>query len=136
MTMTVERDFKGIQLGVEAILNTKTIVRRRRRSASDKKKELFAGLIHSLEEIRVRQSLMYADLSLDFSTYDEKFFAAIAPVVLDGSHLDVRGEDGAEWRWMWENGKFYSQDVVSKTVHFGEPNEIVFRNANKTKENV
>lgn len=77
MTMTVERDFKGIQLGVEAILNTKTIVRRRRRSASDKKKELFAGLINTLEEIRVRQSLMYADLSLDFSTYDEKFFAAI-----------------------------------------------------------
>ena len=77
MIMTVEKDFKGIQLGVDAILNTKTIVRRRRRSASDKKKELFAGLIHGLEEIRVRQSLMYADLSLDFSTYDEKFFAAI-----------------------------------------------------------
>ena len=75
--MTVERDFKGIQLGVDAILNTKTIVRRRRRSASDKKKELFAGLINTLEEIRVRQSLMYADLSLDFSTYDEKFFNAI-----------------------------------------------------------
>jgi hypothetical protein len=75
--MTVERDFKGIQLGVDAILNTKTIVRRRRRSASDKKKELFVGLIHTLEEIRIRQSLMYADLSLDFSTYDEKFFAAI-----------------------------------------------------------
>lgn len=75
--MIVEKDFKGIQLGVDAILNTKTIVRRRRRSASDKKKELFAGLINTLEEIRVRQSLMYADLSLDFSTYDEKFFAAI-----------------------------------------------------------
>lgn len=67
---------------------------------------------------------------------EEKFFAAIAPVVVNGSYLDVRGEDGAEWRWMWENGKFYSQDVVSKTVHFGEPNEIVFQNANKTKENV
>ena len=48
---------------------------------------------------------------------------------------DVRGEDGAEWRWLWENGKFYSQDVFSKTIHFGEPNEIVFQDANKTKEN-
>jgi hypothetical protein len=75
--MTVERDFKGIQMGVDAILNTKTIIRRRRRSASDKKKELFVALINALEEVRVRQALMYTDLSLDFSTYDEKFFTAI-----------------------------------------------------------
>lgn len=66
---------------------------------------------------------------------EETFFAAIAPVVVDGSFLDVVGEDGAEWRWMWENGKFYSQDVESKTISFGEPNEIVFQDANKTKEN-
>lgn len=65
---------------------------------------------------------------------EETFFAAIAPVVVNGSYLDVRGEDGAEWRWVWENGKFYSQDVESKTINFGEPNEIVFQNANK-KEN-
>ena len=66
---------------------------------------------------------------------EETFFAAIAPVVVDGSYLDVRGEDGAEWRWMWKNGKFYSQDVESKTINFGEPNEIVFQDSNKTKEN-
>lgn len=66
---------------------------------------------------------------------EETFFSAIAPVIVDGSFLDVRGEDGAEWRWMWENGKFYSQDVESKTICFGEPNEIVFQDANKTKEN-
>jgi hypothetical protein len=57
---------------------------------------------------------------------EEKFFAAIAPVVEDGSFIDARGEDGAEWRWMWENGKFFSQDVVRKDIHFSEPNEIVF----------
>lgn len=55
---------------------------------------------------------------------EEKFFAAIAPVVVDGCHLDVEGEDGAEWRWMWENGKFYSQDVASKNIIFAEPIEI------------
>jgi hypothetical protein len=75
--MTVERDFKGIQMGVDAMLNTKTVVRRRKRTASDKKKELFVAMINSLEEIRIRQALTYADLSLDFSTYDEKFFNAI-----------------------------------------------------------
>lgn len=67
---------------------------------------------------------------------EETFFAAIASVVVHGCFIDVRGEDGAEWRWLWENGKFYSQDVFSKTINFGEPNEIAFQDANKTKENV
>lgn len=65
---------------------------------------------------------------------EETFFAAIAPVVEDGSFLDVTGEDDAQWRWMWENGKFYSQDVIRKEIIFAEPNEIVFEDANKNKE--
>lgn len=75
--MTEQTDFKNIQMGVEAMLNTKTTVRRRRRTTSDKNKELFVALINSLEEIRVRQALTYAELGLDFSTYDEKFFTTI-----------------------------------------------------------
>jgi len=75
--MTEEKDFKNIQMGVDSMLNTKTVIRRRRRTASDKNKELFVALINSLEEIRVRQALTYAELGLDFSTYDEKFFATI-----------------------------------------------------------
>jgi hypothetical protein len=73
----MEKDFKGIQTGVETILNAKTVVRRKRRTESEKKKELFNALMNVLEEIRVRQALMYADLSLDFSTYDEKYLSAI-----------------------------------------------------------
>lgn len=65
---------------------------------------------------------------------EEKLFAAIAPVVMDGSFLDVRGEDGAEWRWMWEDGKFYSQDVISKEIVHGEPREIQLES--NTKETV
>jgi len=62
---------------------------------------------------------------------EETFVAAIAPVVEDGSLLDVRGEDDGQWRWMWENGKFYSQDIVRKEIIFGEPNEIAFQDANR-----
>jgi len=57
---------------------------------------------------------------------EEKFFAAIAPVVVDGSYLDCEGEDGEEWRWMWENGKFFSQNVERKDVVYGEPIEISY----------
>lgn len=75
--MTEQMDFRNIQVGVESMLNTKTTIRRRKRTASDKNKELFVALINSLEEIRVRQALTYAELGLDFSTYDEKFFTSI-----------------------------------------------------------
>jgi hypothetical protein len=37
---------------------------------------------------------------------------------------------------MWENDKFYSQDIIRKDVVYGEPNEIAFHNANNNKENV
>jgi len=75
--MTQEKDFRNIQLGVDSMLNTKTVMRRRRRTASDKNKELFVALINSLEEIKVRQVLTYTELGLDFSTYDENFFSTI-----------------------------------------------------------
>ena len=71
----MEKDFKQIQVGVDYILNTKTIVRRKKKTTSEKKKELFYSLINSLEEIMIRQNIMYADLSLDFSSYDEKWFS-------------------------------------------------------------
>jgi hypothetical protein len=122
MIMTVERDFKGIQLGVDAILNTKTIVRRRRRSASDKKKELFAGLIHSLEEIRIRQSLMYADLSLDFSTYDEKFFAAIDILL----HMNFGGK-GADVIAFYLYDRLNGDGTVNPLVVNGK-HEVILNN--------
>lgn len=70
-------DFKNIQHGVDQIIGTKTIVRRRKKSTSDKKRELFFNLMNSIEELNVRQNIMYADLDLDFSNYDEKFFTVI-----------------------------------------------------------
>ena len=66
---------------------------------------------------------------------EETFFAAIAPIVEDGCFIDCHGEDGAEWRWSWQNGKFYSQDVERKEIIFSDLREIAFQDANKTKEN-
>lgn len=57
---------------------------------------------------------------------EEKLFSAIAPVVVHGSLIDVEGEDGNKWRWLFENGKFYAQDVIRTEIHFGEPSEISF----------
>jgi hypothetical protein len=52
-------------------------VRRKKKTQSDKKKEMFVQMINSLDEIFVRQGLMYADMDMDMFKYDEKFLAVI-----------------------------------------------------------
>jgi hypothetical protein len=73
----MDKDFKQIQLGVDSILGTKTLIRRKKKSNSDKKRELFFNLINNVDELTVRQNILYADLNLDFANYDEKFFTVI-----------------------------------------------------------
>lgn len=73
----MEKEYKQVQLAVDDILGTKTLIRRKRKSVLDKKRELFFNVIVIMEEIFVRQNLVYADLNLDFTNYDEKFFTII-----------------------------------------------------------
>lgn len=56
---------------------------------------------------------------------EERFFAAIAPVVCSDSYVLCSGEDGSEWKWLWRDGKFYSQDVLYKKISYDFPKEIL-----------
>jgi hypothetical protein len=70
-------DFKEVQTAVDGILNVKSYVRRKKRTELDKKKEMFVQMINSMEEITIRQALMYADMDVDMFKYDEKFLSII-----------------------------------------------------------
>jgi len=70
-------NFKEVQIAVDNMLNVKSYVRRKKKTQSDKKKEMFVQMINSLDEIFVRQGLMYADMDVDMFKYDEKFLAVI-----------------------------------------------------------
>ena len=70
-------NFKEVQTAVDNMLNVKSYVRRKKKTQSDKKKEMFVQMINSLDEIFVRQGLMYADMDMDMFKYDEKFLAVI-----------------------------------------------------------
>jgi len=70
-------NFKEVQTAVDNMLNVKSYVRRKKKTQSDKKKEMFVQMINSLDEIFVRQGLMYADMDLDMFKYDEKFLGVI-----------------------------------------------------------
>jgi hypothetical protein len=69
--------FKEIQIAVDGILNVKSYVRRKKRTELDKKKEMFVQMMNSMEEITIRQALMYADMDVDMFKYDEKFLSII-----------------------------------------------------------
>lgn len=73
----MDSEYRQIQLGVDSILNTKTFIRRKKKNQTEKKKELFHQIINSIDELNSRQTIMYADLDLDFSNYDEKYFTVI-----------------------------------------------------------
>jgi len=70
-------NFKEVQTAVDNMLNVKSYVRRKKKTQSDKKKEMFVQMVNSLDEIFVRQGLMYADMDVDMFKYDEKFLAVI-----------------------------------------------------------
>ena len=78
----MEQHLTEIQSAINEILNVKSLVRRKKKSQSDKKRELFITIINSIEQLLSRQQLMYADLQLDFSKYDEPFFDTIDALLI------------------------------------------------------
>lgn len=95
----MEQGLNEIQTAINQILNIKSLIRRKKKTQSAKKKELFVSIINSLEQIIVRQNLMYVELQLDFATYDDSFLDIIDALIV--LHF---GKEGAELigYYLWE----------------------------------
>ena len=95
----MEQSLTEIQLAINEILNVKSLIRRKKKTQLDKKRELFISIINSIEQITNRQNLMYADLQLDFTNYDESFLETIDALII--LHF---GKEGAEVisYYLWE----------------------------------
>lgn len=87
----MEESLNEIQTVINQLLNVKSLIRRKKKTQETKKRELFMSIINSIESIINRQNLMYADLSLDFSNYDEAFLDTIDALII--LHF---GKEGAE----------------------------------------
>lgn len=70
-------DYKNVQSAVDSILNVSSNIKRKKRSNTDKKKELFVQMINNLEQAISRSNIAYVDLEMDMSRYDEKFYVVI-----------------------------------------------------------
>jgi len=120
----MEQGLTEIQAAINSILNVKSLIRRKKKTQSDKRKELFISIINSIEQIINRQSLMYADLQLDFAAYDEAFLDTIDALLI--LHF---GKEGAEviGYYLWER---VNPDGSINPLLDEENNVIILENAN------
>ena len=51
---------------------------------------------------------------------DYEMFQKIAPFVRDGSFLEMMGEDGALWRWVFRNGRCQEVNAIVSWPDEGE----------------
>lgn len=94
-----EKPLTEIQSAINSILNVKSLIRKKKKKQADKKKELFVAIINSIEQIILRQTLMYADLQLDFANYDESFLDTIDALIV--LHFGKEGAEVISW-YLWE----------------------------------
>lgn len=79
--MDNHNEFRHVQDAVDKLLKVKTVTKRKKKGESDKKRELFFQIVHDIEELHVRQHILYADIKIDFGNYDELFFKTIDQLI-------------------------------------------------------
>ena len=87
----MERPLNEIQTVINQLLNVKSLIRGKKKTQEAKKKELFISIITAIEKIINRQDLMYAELNLDLTNYDEAFLDTIDALI-----ILYFGKEGAE----------------------------------------
>jgi hypothetical protein len=119
----MEQELTEIQLAINEILNIKSLLRKKRKSQTDKKRELFISVINSIERLITRQNLMYSDFQLDFANYDDPFLDTIDALIV--LHF---GKEGAEIivYYLWD--RLNDDGTVNPLMDEGG-NEIFLNNA-------
>jgi len=75
--MDNEQHADGIKKSIDEIIGVDTFLKRKKKTEDSDKRERFIKIIQTLEEIEVRGMILGNDLTLDFSSYDEKFYFVI-----------------------------------------------------------
>lgn len=119
----MEQALTEIKTAINEILNVKSLMRRKKKTQSDKKRELFISIINSVETLINRQNLMYVDLQLDFAKYDEAFLDTIDALII----LNF-GKEGAELigYYLWER---LNPDGSVNPLLDDEGNEVLLETA-------
>jgi hypothetical protein len=72
-----EKHASNINVSISELLNSETVLKRKKKTEEDRRKEMFESIVTALEKTNIRSELTVLDLNLDFSKYDEPFYAII-----------------------------------------------------------
>jgi hypothetical protein len=100
-------DYKNIQTAVNSVLNVQSFIKKKLSlKGPENKRDSFVRIITILESSIVRSNIIYSDIEIDMSKYDEKFYE-----VIDHLFLTSYGQECYElisfylWERMDENGQ-------------------------------
>ena len=72
-----EKHASNINVSIGELLNSETVLKRKKKTEEDRRREMFESIVTALEKTNIRSELTVLDLNLDFSKYDEPFYAII-----------------------------------------------------------
>ena len=77
-------DYKNIQSAVNSVLNVQSFVKKKaeQKRSPEKKRDSFVRIITMLESAIIRSNIMFSDIEIDTSKYDEKFYEVIDYLLL------------------------------------------------------
>ena len=124
----MSNDFRNVQTAVDGLLNIKSVVRRKKKTEQNKKKEMFTQIINGLEEAVIRSNIAMIDFGLDYSAYDETFLN-----VIDSLLYMNFGKDASELisYYLWDR---VNPDGTINPVFDEDDKEIVLRDAHELWE--
>lgn len=78
----MDEEYKPIKTAINQILNVDAYIKRRKHAKKYQKKETFISIINLLQQVTNRSDLLFADLKVDYSSYDESFLQIIDKLML------------------------------------------------------
>lgn len=78
----MNENFNPIKVAIDKILNVDASIKRRKHTKQQQNKEIFISAITLLEQTINRSEIAFADLKIDYSTYDESFYQIIDKLMM------------------------------------------------------
>lgn len=117
----MSNDYKNVQSAVDSMLNIKSVVRRKRKTEQNKRKDLFIQMVNNIELAIIRSQIAFTDLGIDYSSYDETYMEVIESLL----YLHY-GKDASELisYYLWDR---VNPDGTVNPILDDDDNEIVLK---------
>jgi hypothetical protein len=74
--------YSDIKKAVDALLKINSTVKRKKKAEFDKQKELFINILIAIQATQTRSNLLYNELKIDYTSYDDLFYQVIDSLIL------------------------------------------------------